>query len=393
MSDMTLVTGASGFIGARLTRRLTRDRRGRVTGLVHRLGTAGAARLATYPGVRLVQGDAGDSAVLQEAMRGCETVVHCAVDVSSLPAVQEQVNARATRAVIEAAKANAVRHIVFISTAGVHSWKRPGLVTEDAPVYGRDAYTRSKLEAESLFLGNNEIPVTVIRPTCVYGPFGRTFTVTPVTFLRMGIPLVSSDNHGRANLIYVDNLVDLILGALDRPPSVSRVYLATEEAPAEWETLYAAYARTIGVPLMRYASGGSRLQLLQEEVSVSLSNARRLSRRVAADIKESILRGLATYHRHVPLLQRCDRFVPMGALRKAAGAARSHASGGRSVTPPASGPQDGVRAFAPRELREFYSTEATLSADRARRELDWTPRVTAAEAIDRTCAWITFTGI
>ena len=391
MPDVILVTGASGFIGARLTRRLTRDRGERVTGFVHRLGTAGAARLATLPGVRLAHGDVGDGSILDEAMRGCEAVVHCAVDVSSAPSVQEQVNARATRAVIDAARKNAVRHIVFLSTAAVHSWKRPGVVTEDAPVYGHDTYTRSKLEAEALFLGNNEIPVTVIRPTCVYGPFGRTFTVTPITFLRLGIPLVASDNPGRANLIYVDNLVDLILSALDRRPSANRVYLAAEEEPAEWETLYSAYARTIGVPLARYSSAGSRAQMFREEISVSLSNARQLARHVASDIKGPLLRGLATYHRHVPLLQRCDRFVPMGALRKAAGAARS--SGAKDAAPSASPPQNGVRAFAPRELREFYSAKATFSADRARRELGWAPRVTAAEALDRTCAWISFAGI
>ena len=388
---MILVTGAAGFIGARLTRRLTRGRGERVAALVRRLGTPGAARLATLPGVRLAHGDVGDSSMLDEAIRGCETVVHCAVDVSSAPSVQEQVNARATRAVIEAARKNAVRHIVFLSTAAVHSWKGPGVVMEDAPVHGQDAYTRSKLEAEALFLGHNEIPVTVIRPTCVYGPFGRTFTVTPVEFLRLGIPLVAADNSGRANLIYVDNLVDLILSAVDRPPSASRVYLAAEEEPAEWETLYSAYARTIGVPLTRYSLAASRAQMLREEISVSFSNARQLARDVASDIKAPLLRGLATYHRHVPLLQRCDRFVPMGALRKAVGVART--TGAKSAAHLPDTPQNGVRAFAPRELREFYSAKATFSAERARRELGWTPRVTAAEAIDRTCDWINFAGI
>jgi nucleoside-diphosphate-sugar epimerase len=237
--------------------------------------------------------------------------------------------------------------------------------------------------------------VTVIRPTCVYGPFGRTFTITPLEFLRLGIPLVASDNPGRANLIYIDNLVDLILSAVDRRPSASRVYLATEEEPADWETLYSAYARTIGVPLQRFSSSGSRAQMLREEITVSMSNARRLARPVARDVKGSLLRGLATYHRHVPLLQRCDGLVPMGALRKAVGAARSSAgsSGARSATASPGTPQNGVRPFAPRELREFYGAKATFTAERARRELGWTPRITAAEAIDRTCDWITFAGI
>ena len=388
---MILVTGASGFIGARLTRRLARDRGERVTALVHRWGTAGAARLATIPGVQLQQGDVAERSTLNDAMQGCEAVVHCAVDVRSAPSVQAEVNALATLAVIEAARRNAVRHIIFISTAAVHSWTRPGVVTEDAPVEGRDAYTRSKLEAEALFLGNGEIPVTIIRPTCVYGPFGRTFTVTPVEFLRLGIPLVAINDPGRANLIYVDNLVDLILATLDRHPSMSRVYLASEEAPVEWETLYSAYARTVGVPLARYSSPGSRAHMLGEELAVSLSNARQLARQVASDVKKPLLRGLATYHRHVPLLQRFDRFVPMGMLRRAAGVARRN--GLTDAVPPSGMLEGRVQAFAPREMREFYSAQATVSADRAKRELGWVPAVTAAEAIERTCAWIKFAGI
>jgi nucleoside-diphosphate-sugar epimerase len=225
----------------------------------------------------------------------------------------------------------------------------------------------------------------------VYGPFGRTFTITPVEFLRLGIPLVADGYPGRANLIYVDNLVDLIVAALERPPTASRVYVASEPEPAAWETLYAAYARTIGVTLMRFVPAESPLQLFREEIAVSASNARRLVGQVVSDMKAPLLRGLATYHRHVPLLQRVDRLVEMRGLRKAAAAARTES--GVEPQAAADAPQSGLRGFAPADLREFYGARATFSAEKAARDLGWSPRVTPSEAIDRTCDWITFAGI
>lgn len=388
---MILVTGASGFIGARLTQRLSRERGEQVAALAHRLGTPGAARLAALRGIRLIQGDIANAAGLEQAMQGCGTVVHCAVDVSSAPSVQQETNAGATRGLIEAARRTGVKHVVFLSTAAVHSWNDQGAVTESAPLDGRDSYTRSKIDAETLLMGNVDVPVTVIRPTCVYGPFGRTFTVTPVTFLRLGIPLVPSHDPGQANLIYVDNLADMIFCALDRPPTAHRVYLANDREPVRWETLYAAYANTIGVPLERFAPVSSRLRLFGEEIAVSWSNARYLSHSAASGVKTPLLRRLATYHRHVPVLQRCDRLVPMNMLRRAMGAVPAAVANGAAANNAAA--SVGLRAFAPRELREFYNAKASVSAEKAHSELGWAPRVSASEAIERTCAWINFAGI
>ncbi len=382
---MILITGASGFIGARLVQRLTRDRGERVRALVRSLGTVGGARLATFSGVKIIHADVRSAAAVDEAMRGCDAVVHCAVDVRSAIPLREQVTAEGTRNVLSAARKHGVRHIVFLSTAAVHSWRPAGRWDENAPARGVDSYSRSKLEAERLLLDNSEVPVTIIRPTCVYGPFSRTWTITPVAFLRLGIPLVPDGGSSRANLIYVDNLVDLIVAALDHHPPASRIYLANEEQPADWETLYSAYARAIDVPLRRFRADDSGWRLLREELSVSWSNGKVLFSRLASDLKAPLIRGLATSHRHVPLLQRCDRFVPMGLLRRAVVAATTPAPDGAAAP---AGASDGILPFASRELRTFYTAEATFSGDRARRELGWAPRISAAEAIDRTCAWI-----
>lgn len=382
---MILITGASGFIGARLVQRLTRERGERVTALVRQLGTAGTARVAACRGVRLFHGDIRDGAVVDAAARGCESMVHCAVDVRSAAPVRAQVTAQGTRNVLDAAQRQGARHLVFLSTAAVHSWEAAGLQDETAAVRGDDAYSRSKLDAEAILRESRTVPVTILRPTCVYGPFSRTWTVTPVEYLRLAIPLLPSDNAGRANLIYIDNLIDLILAALDRPPAAARVYLATEEAPADWETLYGAYARTIGMPLHRFQND-SRWGVFREEVAVSWMNGKALGRRTASDLRARLVCGLAACHRHVPLLQRGDRFMPIGRMRRVVATAQSQKHSADGTVPVAG--SDGIRPFAPRHIRAFYSARATFSAARARRELGWLSRIDAAEAIDRTCAWI-----
>lgn len=344
----------------------------------------GGARLATFRGLHLVQGDVRNAACVEEAMRGSTAVVHCAVDVNSAPGVRDEVTIEGTRTVLRAARGQGVRHLVFLSTAAVHSWSAPGRVDEDAPVRGADAYSRSKLRAEALLLENPDVPVSIIRPTCVYGPFSRTWTIAPVSFLRMGIPLVAENSPGSANLIYVDNLVDLIVAALDHKPSSSSVYLANDEQPSQWESLYGAYARTLDVPLHRFHADGSAWDALKQEMSVSWANGRVLVPRLASDMRAPLIAGLKTCHRHVPVLERFDRFLPMDALRRAAAGRTSAAGPGGTPSAGASA----LRPFAPRELRTFYTSRATISADRARRELGWIPRISAAEAIDRTCAWI-----
>ena len=380
---MVLITGASGFIGVRLAQCLARDHGEQVRALVHRLGTVGGARLATLSHVEIMHGDVRDAASVDEAARGCRAIVHCAVDVSSPIAVREDVTTRGTANVLRASSTHRVGRIIFLSTAAVHSWIAPGQWDEDAPVRASDYYSRSKLQAEALLLENSDIPVTIIRPTCVYGPFSRTWTVTPVEFLRLGIPLVAEDGAGSANLIYIDNLVDLILAALDRQPGGHTVYLANDEQPTSWETLYSAYARAVDVPLRRFRPDASAWGALREELSVSWTNGKLLVPRVAAGIAATLVAGLKDCHRHVPLLQRCDRFLPMDSLRrKVASSPRSTLNVGDG------GGADTVRPYAPRELRSFYASRATFSAARARRELGWAPRITAPDAIERTCAWI-----
>lgn len=389
---MVLVTGGSGFIGARLVERLAHDKIP-VHALVHRLGTPGSARVAALAGVTLIHGDVSDTATVGDAARGCEVIVHCAVDTKSAPGVQERVTTAGAEAVLDAARAHGVRRIVHLSTAAVYSWTAPGTWDEDAPIRPRDVYTRSKRASEEFLLANRDVPVTVLRPTCVYGPFSRTWTESPIEFMRLGIPIVSEDNRERANVIYIDNLVDLIVAASKAADREHHVYIATDDQPHDWETLFSAYARTLGLPLLRYRPATTALGVWQDEIAVSIANARVLLGRVFSDVKRPLVQDLITLQRHVPLLQRVRGLVPARVISNMSAAARKPAVNGHAAVPAGNGRDRAIRPFASMMIRKQYGARATFTAARARRELGWTPRIGPAEAIERTCAWIAYAGL
>ena len=119
------------------------------------------------------------------------------------------------------------------------------------------AYGRSKLAAESVRHRYPGLPITVIRPPAVYGPGDRDIFAY-FRLVRAGVrpELVPT---GRLSMIYVDNLVDALLLALDRPPRAGqRVYhvadrsVVTMNMVARW--IAGAYGRpTWRVPVPRAA--------------------------------------------------------------------------------------------------------------------------------------------
>ena len=142
-----LVTGANGFVGARMVDRLLR-RHVPVSALVRQ-------RLPvrpTAPGLARVHGDLTRPESLRPAMTGCDVVFHCAWGGESLEDAR-RVNVEGTRNVLETAAEAGVRRVVHLSTMAVHGDVLPPELTEDFPmVTSGDAYGVSKAEGERVAL-------------------------------------------------------------------------------------------------------------------------------------------------------------------------------------------------------------------------------------------------
>jgi nucleoside-diphosphate-sugar epimerase len=242
-SRRALVTGATGFIGGRLAERLVLEHGAEVRALVRNL--AGAARLARFP-VTVVRGDVTSPSDLEAAAQGCDVVFHCAYGTSGSQKHRAWVNTEGTRQVLAAAQAARVSRIVYLSTLMVYGQTGDGDLDETAPRkrFG-NPYSDSKLEAERIALSSG-LPVAVLQPTAVYGPWGGVWTETVLKSLRTGRQILINGGGGTANHVYVDDLVSAMLLAAVKDEAVGQAFLISSEEPATWREMFGRFERMLG---------------------------------------------------------------------------------------------------------------------------------------------------
>jgi dihydroflavonol-4-reductase len=159
------VTGATGFLGSHVARALAEQ------GADLRLLVRRTSNLKNLEGLNAeaVTGDLRDAASLERAMQGCDVVFHVAADYRlwlKNPDEMYRSNVEGTRAILEAARKNKVRCVVFTGNG------RPA--DEDSPVALADMighYKRSKFMAEQVALeaGRNGLRVVTVNPTTPVG--------------------------------------------------------------------------------------------------------------------------------------------------------------------------------------------------------------------------------
>lgn len=206
-----LVTGANGYIGRHLCRRLLADGHA-VRGLV-RPG-ADTSSLDGVAGLELRTGDVLSGESLRRALDGTEGAVHLAGAVAAgRDTTYGRVNVEGAANLAAAASAAGSGRIVFLSSLAAQGPSVPGRPHERAgDEQPLNTYGRSKLEAErALLAALPEDRLTVLRSTVVYGPDypemaqilrwvrGRVLPVVP------GLEL---------SFVHLDDLLDLVCAAL-----------------------------------------------------------------------------------------------------------------------------------------------------------------------------------
>jgi len=250
-ADLVLVTGANGFVGSHLVEALL-ARGHRVRCMVRR--TSDLAFIRHLP-VEWAYADLCDGAGLLAAARGAEAVCHCAALTRSLDEETIlRVNAQGAEALAQAClEANPrLRRFLFVSSvAAAGPSDGPGdVVDELRPPRPVTWYGKSKLAAEQALqavagAGDGRLPLTIVRPAAVYGPRDKDFR----TYFR-AIKLHLSPQLGRGerhvSLIYVRDLVDLLVRALEQEEAVGQTYFGCGPA-----STYAELAETIARALDR----------------------------------------------------------------------------------------------------------------------------------------------
>lgn len=226
MSRKILVTGATGFIGQALTRKLL-DRGEDVRVLVRDSDKVAALEL---PVPDIVSGDITDASAVDRATRGVD-LVYAIAGTFREPGLSDdryrEVNVESVRTMHDAAKRNGVRRIVHCSTCGIHGSINGSPADESHPVNPVGIYEQTKADGERLALelgALNGVEVAALRPTPVYGP-GDT-RLLKLFKLASRRPVVTiGDGKAGYHLVYIEDLTDAFILAGTEPGAAGEAFL------------------------------------------------------------------------------------------------------------------------------------------------------------------------
>lgn len=229
-----LVTGATGKVGSRLSKRLV-ERGDHVRALVR---DAARAKEILDPRVELAEGDLLDEGSLAVAVRGVDAVVHCAAFFrGATPEQATTVNDLGTQHLANAARAASVRRFVFTSTGLVYGPNDGRLAGEDDACAPTIAYPISKLAAERFLLAMEGLDVRVLRLPFVYGD-GDPHIEEVIPHMRAFAPTQ------RMSIAHHADVAQAITRMLDAPAPSHRIYNVVDDDAPDLITLFA----TVGAP-------------------------------------------------------------------------------------------------------------------------------------------------
>lgn len=211
-----LVTGASGFLGGAIARRLRADGHAVAT-----LQRSPAPELEAL-GIHVARGDIADPAAVHAAAEGCEVVFHVAAKAGHWGPYAEYhaANVLGTQAVIDACRAHGIGRLVHTSTPSVvHAGGDLEGIDESAPVATRfhAHYPATKAEAERRVLAANgpTLATVALRPHLIWGPGDRHLLPRIVARAKAGRLRFVGPPGKRIDTTWIDNAVDAHLAAAE----------------------------------------------------------------------------------------------------------------------------------------------------------------------------------
>lgn len=249
-----LVTGATGFVGRALCKRLIADEM-RVFGTV-RSDHASTGLPACVVPVRIATSDTFTE--LSDILTGVETLVHLAGrvhvlnDTVSDPLAEFRcANVATTVNVAQQAALFGVRRLVYLSSVKVNGEGRQEPYSQKDFPKPEDPYGVSKHEAEMALRkisAETGLEVVIIRPPLVYGPGVKANFLRMLQTVCRGFPLPLGSIRNRRSLIYLGNLVDAIATCMTHPDAAGQTYLVSDGEDVSTPVLIRKLATAMGRP-------------------------------------------------------------------------------------------------------------------------------------------------
>lgn len=247
-----LVTGATGFLGGAVARRLAA-----AGNAVRALGRNEAAgRSLASRGIHFIRADLADAPAVREACRGQDCVVHCGALSAPWGRYADfyRSNVIGTENVAAGCSAQGVRRLVHVSTPSVYMKYADRLqIREDEalPKVFVNDYAKTKRMAELIVekVQQAGVPAMILRPRALFGPGDRTLFPRIIRANAAGgIPCFGRDPL--VDVTYIDNAVEAICLCLRAPDTAcGSVYNISNGDPRALLSLLRMLFEAIGEPL------------------------------------------------------------------------------------------------------------------------------------------------
>jgi nucleoside-diphosphate-sugar epimerase len=247
-----LITGANSFVGQILCELAA-------TRYTHVRGTSRS--LIDLPaGVEnVVVGNVDDTTEWQNALNGCDVVIHLAArvhvmreDTNNSVSEFHSVNTAGTEHLARCASDMGIKRLVYVSSIGVNGRSTTGDIkfSEFDKPNPHNAYAISKWSAEKALwnvASETGLEIVIVRPPLVYGRNAPGNFAQMMTIVARGIPLPLGLVSNKRSFIYVNNLVDALLVCSEHLAAANQTYLVSDNESISTPDLLRKLADAIGV--------------------------------------------------------------------------------------------------------------------------------------------------
>ncbi len=375
-NETVFVTGATGFIGGRVCERLVQAGVPKVRALVHSMHKA--ARIARMP-VELCSGNLMEPETLRQAIGDAKIVIHCGLGNAGAIV-------RGTENMLAVSLAAGVKRFVHVSTAAVYGITPPaGSESEDAPIRKTgDAYCDNKAAAERVVLryGKRGLPVTILRPSIVWGPYSAWSTRLMDDLRGRRVSFVDG-GRGACNTTYVDNLIDAMFLSMQNDRALNDTFFITDGDKVTWGDFIRAHVAMMAAPPQVGDASYEEIVAARPKTAGMLMGSVKAAGRVVRSkefrdmlmripLTEALIKSAWNWITSLPPEKR-DRLRARFGVRRAAAAAVQN---GKYIPDPVT--------------VATQSTTVFVSIGKAKRVLGYEPRVKFGEGIQRVEQWLRY---
>ena len=374
-----LIVGASGFLGTNLAERLAMVLKANVRVAIHRPDTA--VRLARLP-VEYAECDLLKPDQVLRSVEGCDAIINCAKDRSGEKTLD--VFVQGTQNLLQAAVSKGVKKYVHVSSAAVSGFQHGSLVTDESAslVHSSSPYIRGKIKSEKLVMAySDRIPVVILRPTLIYGPFSGDWVVQIINRLESHrVTLIGK--RKTANLVFVDDVADAIICALDADQANgSTLVINNDENVVLWNDYIGKLCSLLGISPVTIPEGHRSSFLLRQYARMFVDSMKATNNILHSN---EILALIA----RVPIAVFLGAKIFRGERRK--GIESRMIS---SLEIPKPDPKVVLKYEAiDKGLWEVMTCRTLFSASKARETIGFVPRTSLEEGMRRTADWMEWAG-